>query len=150
MLGHRPTALLLALALVAGAGALAPRGANAMGHGDMMMGHGGMAGHEDMAAEAPHACCHGQADPCETPCSSDEGHSPAEAALCCASGDAPLHESAVVPAAPTRLDLDAAPLADWLAVLAVPPAPPGSDGAARHGPLRLPVRSHLAVSVLLI
>ncbi len=149
MLAHRPTALLLALALVAGAGAFAPGGASAMGHGDMA-GHGDMVRHGDMAAEAPHACCHGQADPCETPCPTDEGRSPTEAALCCASGEAPLHESAVAPPAPVRLDLDAVPLADWLAVLAVPPAPPRSDGAARHGPRGLPVRSHLAISVLLI
>ena len=137
MLALRPTALLLALALVAGTGSLVPSAPGAMGHGGT-------------AAEAPRACCHGKADPCETPCPPDDGRSLAEAALCCASSDRAPHESAVAPSAPTRLDPDATLVAEWLVALAVPPAPPRPDGRARHGPPRPPVRSHLAVSVLLI
>ena len=137
MLALRSTALLLALALLTGAGVAVPAAVGAMDHGDM-------------SAEAPRACCHGMADPCETPCPPDDGRSPVEAAMCCASGDPAPHESAVAPPLPPRLDPEAAPVVDWLLALAAPPAPPRPDSRARHGPPRPPVRSHLAVSVLLI
>ena len=135
MTSHRPTALVLVLALLAGTGALVPSAAWAMTHGE--------------AAEAPRSCCHGKADPCEMPCPSDDGRSLAEAAACCAAGHDAPHDVAVAPPLPVRLDAPVALAAAWLVAPLAPPAPPRPD-ATRHGPPQLPVRSHLAVSVLLI
>lgn len=133
----RPTALLLALALLVGTGAPAPTTAGAVDQGDAM-------------AEAPRACCQGQGNPCATPCPPDDGRSVVEAVLCCASGDRVPHKVAIAPEAPARPTADVALVAAWAVAPAVPPAPPRPGDATRHGPPRPSVRSHLAVSVLLI
>ena len=133
----RPTALLLVLALLAGTGALVPSAARAMGQGDT-------------AAETLRSCCLPQAEPCATPCPPDDGRSLVESVLCCASGDRSPHEIAVAPEAPTRLMADVALAAAWLVTPLAPPATAHPRGVTRHEPHRPPVRSHLAVSVLLI
>ena len=138
-----PAALVLALALLAGVGALVPSAAGAMSHGAMAQG--------EASTEATRACCLPGADPCKTPCPPDDERSIAEAVLCCASGahDVP-REAAVAPEAPTRLTAVVALAAAWAVAPSVPPAPLRPGGADRYGPPRPPVRSHLAVSVLLI
>lgn len=133
----RPTTLLLVLALLAGTGALVPSAARAMGHGDT-------------AAETLRSCCLPQAEPCATPCPPDDGRSLVESVLCCASGDPSPHEIAVAPEAPTRLTANVALTAAWLVEPLAPPATAPPSGDARYGLPPPPVRSHLAVSVLLI
>lgn len=139
MRGFHLPALLFALALLAGTGASVPS-ASAMGH-------------ESVAPS--HACCHGKADPCATPCPSGDEQALDALEVCCEDGDHAPGRSAVAAPVPPGLDPVAVSAPLWLAAVwrvssETPPARLRPGGAQRQGPPRPPVRSHLAVSVLLI
>lgn len=146
---YRLAAALLAVTLTLTG--FAPLAAHLCAHDEAPMAmHGEMATHHALPTthaashEADHACCPAPCDPAapeEAPAHDD--------ACCVISPAAPIEEVAIVaPAAPrAEAVLFAVAAPDWAEVVPAPrPAPVPLD----TGPPAPPVRSHLAVSVLLI